>query len=219
MTTIPIPPPPSSEIETPPPGEMRVREPRAFTLLLVSRIVGPRGDGLCRVRNISNGGLMGETVMPLTADERVRVELRNGHCLAGQIRWSENDRIGVRFNTPLHNIKYVLAEPSRARRNDAVPTVRSPRLDTNCSADVQLDGHHHIARLVDISQSGARLKANAPVRRGQLLTLNIAGLPHQQATVRWAAEEDIGLAFLDRLAFNVLAPWLNDPAMRFNRGS
>lgn len=217
MSTLPFLPPPSGEIEASLTAEMRAREARTLTLLLVGRIIGPHGDGLCRVRNISNGGLMGEAAMALAIGEHVRIELRNGHGFAGQVRWCKNGRVGVRFNTPLHNIKHVLAEPSQTGRSNDVLATRSPRLDTNCSADLQVDGRHYSATLHNISQSGGRITANAPIRQGQLLTLNVAGLPHQQATVRWVVGEDIGLAFLNRLVFDVLAPWLDDPALRFNR--
>ena len=82
-------------------GSSRRRDPRSLTLLIVGRITGGNADGLCRIRNISTGGLMAEVCASFAADEAVRIELRNGQVIAGQVRWTRDGALGVQFDTPV----------------------------------------------------------------------------------------------------------------------
>jgi hypothetical protein len=202
-----------------PKGHVRRRDARTVTLLIVGRIIGDQADGLCRIRNISAGGLMAEVFAQFAVGEPVRIELRNGQVVQGAVRWTKDDTLGVEFEEPVADLKQLLAEPRPVRRKPGVPLVRAPRLPTDCSADIQLDGRHYLGAVTDLSQGGARLVTSAPLERDRLLTLAIAGLPHLRAAVRWVNEEESGVAFLDPIAFATLARWLDDPTLRLNRRS
>jgi len=206
----------SVPVERGAPGRKR-RDSRTLTLLLVGRIVGEHTDGLCRIRNISASGLMTEVCGRFSIDESVRIELRNGQSVAGCVRWVEDGKLGVEFDERIADVQQLLAEPRVTVREDGVPIVRPPRLPTDCSADIQLDGLHHRAAVVDLSQGGARLITSAPLEPEALLTLTIAGLPPVRAAVRWVGGEEAGLTLLTPFAFTTLAQWLNDPALRYNR--
>jgi hypothetical protein len=193
------------------------RDPRTLTLLLVGRIVGERTDGLCRVRNISAGGLMAEVFTRFETGDAVQIELRNGRSVSGRVRWTKEGGIGVQFDERVEDLRQILAEPRPAPRRADIQQVRAPRLVTDCSADIQRDGHHHHAVVANLSQRGARLVTATPLEPDQLLTLAIAGLPPVSAAVRWAKDGEAGLSFLTPLAFATLARWLDDPALRYNR--
>lgn len=208
--------PTRSSPSAPPHGQER-RDARTLTLLLVGRIVGERTDGLCRVRNISAGGLMAEVFTRFETGDTARIELRNGQSVAGTVRWTKDGGLGLQFKERVENLREVLAEPRPARRRAGVQQVRAPRLLTDCSADIQLDGHHHHAAVANLSQCGARLVTAAALEPDKLLTLTIAGLPAVSAAVRWAKDGEAGLSFLTPLAFATLARWLDDPALRYNR--
>lgn len=207
---------PRSQHAVPAPIRMR-REARALTLLLVGRISSARTDGLCRIRNISAGGLMAETFARFEVGDAVRIELRNGQMVAGTVRWTRDGGLGLEFDARVEDIHRLLSEPLASGREEGVPLVRAPRLPTDCSADIQLDGHHYRAAVSNLSQGGARLVTSAPLEAGRLLTLAIAGLPTVRAAIRWVGEGTAGLTFLAPLAFATLAQWLDDPALRYNR--
>lgn len=208
--------PTRSSPSAPQPGQER-RDARTLTLLLVGRIVGERTDGLCRVRNISAGGLMAEVFTRFETGDTARIELRNGQSVAGTVRWTKDGGLGLQFEERVDDLGEVLAEPRPLSRRAGLQQVRAPRLLTDCSADIQLDGHHHHAAVTNLSQCGARLATAAAVEPDTLLTLTIAGLPAVSAAVRWVRDGEAGLSFLTPLAFATLARWLDDPALRYNR--
>jgi hypothetical protein len=197
--------------------ELTPRDARMLTVLLVGRIIRPNGDGLCRIRNISAGGLMAEVCARFMVEERVTIELRNDRMLEGVVRWIKPGKIGVQFDQPLTDIAQILSEQRLGQRRRGGPARRSPRLPTDCSADIQLDGHHFHGAVTDVSQHGARLVTSAPVRIDRLLRLTVAGLPPLRGTVRWLTEDGAGITFLDPIAFTLLGEWLEKPELRYNR--
>ncbi len=195
----------------------RARDARTFTLLLVGQITKRGGhDGLCRVRNVSAGGLMADVVMSVEPEDLVRIDLRNGQSRSGVVRWVKKDQFGLQFDEPIADVRRFLAE-ERAPRADGLPSVRSPRLRAECNASLQLGGRPYPGTVLDISQGGARIATAAPAGRDRLLTLSIPGLPALRCVVRWAEAPDVGVSFLDQLSFAALAHWLDDPHLRFNR--
>src|SRR5262245_21028899 len=75
----------------------RRQDARATTILLLGRLLSGRGDGLCRIRNVSRGGLMIEAFGNFVEGETVEVELKAGDRLAGTVRWAEPGRLGMAF--------------------------------------------------------------------------------------------------------------------------
>lgn len=85
-----------------PQGYLAGREPRSATLRSAVLHVG--GERLkVRVRNTSTGGLMAEAPPPLTGqDARVEIEFGGNLRLAGEVRWSQQGRFGVKFDQPFN---------------------------------------------------------------------------------------------------------------------
>jgi len=193
------------------------RDARTLTLLLVGRISGERSDGLCRIRNISPGGLMAEVFAAFEVGETVHVELRNGQSLAGTVRWTRDGGLGIEFIERVEDIGQLLSEQRSTGAPTKGPKLRAPRLPTDCSADIQVDGRHHLAAVANVSQCGACIATTMSLEPNQLLTLTIAGLPVVQAGVRWVKDGEVGLCFTTPLAFATLAVWLEDSALRYNR--
>ena len=51
-----------------------------------------------RVRNLSDGGMMGEGNMRVTRGNRVEVELRNVGTVEGSVAWVQDQRFGIAFD-------------------------------------------------------------------------------------------------------------------------
>jgi hypothetical protein len=51
-----------------------------------------------RVRNLSDGGMMGEGQLRVQRGHRVSVELRNIGAVAGTVAWVQDNRFGVAFD-------------------------------------------------------------------------------------------------------------------------
>ncbi|MEQ8410638.1 MAG: PilZ domain-containing protein [Erythrobacter sp.] len=61
-----------------------------------------------RVRNLSDGGMMGEASLQVRRGNRVRVALRNIGEVQGSVAWVQDDRFGVAFDSEI--------DSQRARR-------------------------------------------------------------------------------------------------------
>lgn len=180
------------------------REARLTTILLIARLSIGNRDDLCRVRNLSSGGMRIETLSPVMIDERASVELKNGAVVHGLIVWSNYPEIGLRFDAPV-NITELLAPPVR---NDAARLPRSLRLATACPVIVRRDGHLMSGMLKDISLGGARISLSGTARTGDQVVLGVPGLETRRAAVRWVEAGCVGLSFAETVAFDELSRWL-----------
>lgn len=197
---------------TAPPGPFSARElapraPRTVTMLVVAKLLTGAGEGLCRIRNMSTGGLVLETRMGLAPDEAVRIELRSGRALTGRVVWCEAPRAGLAFDAPVV-VEEALATPVPAGSRIArAPHPRAPRIAAEARIEVHLPAGRIYAHLCDISQGGARLKLPVTVRPGDRMTLSVPGIAPKLAFARWAGE-DVGVVFAEPLSFDALAGWL-----------
>lgn len=194
---------------SPRPGPLRprsdLREARVTTIFLIGKLSSGGGEFLCRIRNLSSGGLMAETHAALAQDEAVRIELKAGDRLSGRVRWTGAGRVGMAFDTPV-DVGALLARA--AARTTGHKLARAPRFAADCPVRLGVEGRCRAGRLVNVSQGGARLEADLEPERGQLVTLAIPGLPERQGSVRWMREGALGLAFAKPLAFEDLGGWL-----------
>ncbi|MEP3052335.1 MAG: PilZ domain-containing protein [Erythrobacter sp.] len=51
-----------------------------------------------RVRNLSNGGMMGEGNLRVKRGNRLDIELKNVGAVAGTVAWVQDDRFGIAFD-------------------------------------------------------------------------------------------------------------------------
>lgn len=181
------------------------RAARVITILFMGKLISRHGESLCRVRNLSSEGLMIEVHAPLAMDDMVDIELKGGQSLCGRVRWVRELRMGIAFDQP-QDVGSLLTRT--ALRFTEQGMVRRPRFVMDCPVELRCEGRRHAARLVNLSQSDARLEADFEPEQDQLLTLVIAGLPERRGSVRWTQEGALGLVFLEPLAFGELGAWL-----------
>jgi hypothetical protein len=200
-------------------SSLRARAARTKMLLLVARIMGEWHDTLCRVSNISAGGMRAEGPTGcFSVGEAVAMELRSAHRLSGLVRWVRDGAFGIRFDERL-DVDHFLSNLSSATAGPDGQRVRAPRLPTCCAVEVRADGCIYRPRMLDLSQGGARLAFETPVLALQtLLTLAIPGLPQLRGVVRWARGGECGIALLEPVGLLPLSEWLVDPAVRYAAG-
>lgn len=186
------------------------RPARFTTILLVARVSTDTRDDLCRVRNVSPGGMRIETLAPIDIGQHVEVELKNGSKVRSQVVWVAPAEAGVRFEAPV-DVAELLASPERSRSPGGVRMMRSPRLSARCPVTLRHEGKLHGAVLTDISQGGAQLCCKATVKDADQLVLFVPGLGTHYAAVRWARDGAVGLAFDEKLGFAELSQWLASP--------
>jgi hypothetical protein len=202
---------PSEEAPAPRPNFVQ-REARYVTILLAGRLVNENGeDHLCRLRNISPGGCMLESRSPLRPGSPLRIELRSLHTIEGKVAWTRAPRSGIQFATQADVVELLHAasvKHAKARR------ARSPRITTECHVRVAHQGPACRAVLLDLSQSGAKLRTDDLLVNEQI-TLAVPEMPPRRAAVRWLRDGEAGLSFHDQIPFAELDQWLQDPALRY----
>lgn len=92
-----------------------------------------------RVRNLSDGGMMGEGQLRVQRGHRVSVELRNIGAVGGTVAWVQDNRFGVAFDEEIDSqlarrplqageeAAAVVAQPSWAHRAPRPPEPRTLR--------------------------------------------------------------------------------------------
>lgn len=189
---------------------LAARESRLTTILLIGRMVTAGGDWVCRVRNLSSGGLMAECDARLIVGEHVRIELRNLSVLEGAVMWTRPPRAGLQFFDPV-DVPTLL----HGGAQDPTRRPRAPRLSATCPVLLSHLGQTTAPLLRDLSQSGCRLGITSPPPVGTLMRVTIPGLAARHATLRWARDGDAGFAFNEMLSFAELSAWQADLAARF----
>lgn len=198
-------------------NEPIARDDRLTTILLIGRISTDTRDDLCRVRNISAGGMRIETLAPIEVGQQISVELKSGVTVGCAVIWVDGTEAGVQFDQPV-DIEQLLATSTRARPAADARTPRSPRLSARCPVTLRRDGHIQSGILEDVSQGGAQLCSHGTAKIGDRVTLYIPGLGSKHATIRWATDKTVGLSFTEKLGFADLARWLASPE-RFTRAN
>ncbi|MEG3144342.1 PilZ domain-containing protein [Sphingomonas sp. RT2P30] len=191
------------------------RDNRLTTILLIGRISTGARDDLCRIRNISAGGMRIETLAPIEVGQQISVELKSGIAVCSVVVWINGGEAGVKFEEPV-DIEQLLATSTRPHPTLDARTPRSPRLSARCPVTLRRDGHIQSGVLEDVSQGGAQLCSHGTAKIGDRVTLYIPGLGSKRATIRWVTDETVGLSFAERLGFADLARWLASPE-RFTR--
>lgn len=193
---------------TPSPPEGRL-DPHILSVLRAAKLITEDGEDLCRIRNISGGGMMAETGSPRAAGETVAVELHAGHRVRGRILWARGNTIGIEFCEGV-NIWEALAriDPTLGR------TARPPRVQAPCTASVRLGTHFHMAPVRDISQGGIKIAVDVEPCAGEEAAVLIPGLRTFTGVVRWCDNGHVGIAFDQAIPFDELANWLGTEGAR-----
>jgi hypothetical protein len=160
-------------------------------------------EGLCLIRNIAPGGLMGKVHVEIGAGEQVTVEIRSGHPIAGHVIWSEDSLIGVQFAERI-DVNDILQAPIS---QEAGLIQRMPRVRLSYPVTLQLGEERHGATLLDISQGGIKIEADF-LRGNEDVVVAIRGLEKRHGVVRWSAGNQAGISFLSELPFDALAQWV-----------
>lgn len=193
------------DVLSPAPG-FRERAPRVMTVLTTGKLILRDREALCRLRNLSATGMMVETSAALKVDQELRVGLRSGDELAARVAWTRDGAAGLALLSPI-DVEAALAVQAPLNRISRQIAARAPRLAMEFPIEVDARGQPHRAVLLNISQSGARLRLPFRPLRDEHLLLCIQGLPLKGGAVRWVRESEVGLGFYEALPFTMLADW------------
>jgi len=181
----------------------RRHDQRLITILRVGKMICARNQELCLIRNISEGGLMAHVYSPHEVGDRVVIELKSDHCVAGTIRWVQGDNVGIVFDERVD-----VSEVLRNRGVGDGRKPRAPRLEVRGYARLRIGSETWRVEVSDLSQGGAKVKVAdyLPVDEDAVVTID--GLRPVKAVIRWQEGDYVGLEFLPIIPLEELVQWL-----------
>lgn len=188
--------------DVPRPTDLRA-DARILALLPAAKIIADDWQDLCRVRNISAGGVMGEVTSPREAGVPIILELNSNQRIAGCLVWTRGTTVGIKFDQDV-DLREILA--NRRPRIGFRP--RPSRLEVNCGATVKIDGLYYKVEVCDISLGGMKVALGARQCLGKSVVVTIESLRPVKGTIRWYNEGSAGIVFDRPLGFQELAEWL-----------
>jgi hypothetical protein len=188
--------------DVPRPTENRLDE-RLVALLPIVKLVSDDWQDLCRIRNISAGGLMAETTRQHKSGDTVIVELQNGQKIGGTLVWTRETAVGVKFDQSV-DLREILA--NRRPRIGFRP--RPARLEIRCGATIQIEGLYHKVEVRDISLGGIKVHLHERECVGKDALVTVESLRPIKSKVRWHRDGMAGIVFSKPLTFDELAEWL-----------
>lgn len=155
----------------------------------IAKIVRVDDAGLWMVRNISDGGMMLTTSVPVTMGENITVILAERLTLSGHVIWVRDGQCGISFDDEIdgESVLRQLAEDKAARG------YRPFRIALKAGALASFNHRMQPIELVNLSQHGAGINHDGSVTTGMRLDLLLSGGIRREAIVRWSRENQAGL--------------------------
>jgi len=171
----------------------RRRGQRIHTVLRVAKVSRAHDVGLWRVCNISDGGMMMATSVPLATGERLAVALSDRVTLDATLCWWDGTHCGVAFDRPVDcgALLHELVAEQRA------PFYRPPRLPVSSRAIVYCDKGLHSVRLLNLSQHGAGFAHAGPLLPGTAAKLLFEDGDEHRGVVRWSHDGRAGMYLVE----------------------
>jgi len=188
--------------DVPRPTDQRADE-RLLALLPVARLVADDWQDLCRIRNISAGGMMAEATQRHVAGCGLIIELNSNQRIGGTLVWVRDTTLGIKFDQNI-DIREILA--NRRPRIGFRP--RPARLEIACTATVKIGSLYHRVEVRDVSLGGIKVRLLDPRCLGKDVIVTVESLRAIKGNVRWHRDGMAGIVFDRPLAFDELAEWL-----------
>jgi len=207
-----------------PRSESRTHNQRAEDRQLLSAgearlFVGRRGY-VVDLLNLSGGGAMIRTNVPLKLWKRVQLELAEGDCVECAVRWIRDDRIGLEFahetqvggdtvkrdamllETIARSFPELHQQPAgeaEADTDSEGPADSQRRAELRhplvWSGDIHYDYETTRVRIRNISEHGAMVDCTRTIAEGSELLLDLGGAGQHFAFVSWSRGDQLGLRF------------------------
>jgi hypothetical protein len=190
--------------EVPRPTDKRTDD-RLRAILPVTKLVTEEGaQHLCRIKNISAGGLMVEGTAGIEANTNILIEMGDNRRIPGTIVWTRGNAMGVKFD---HKVDLRELFADRKLRHGFTP--RPPRLDVTCGASVKIGRLYHRVDVRDISFGGIKVEIGDSQCVGKSVIITIESLRPLKGKVRWYKAGRAGIVFDQPLSFEELAEWMS----------
>lgn len=188
---------------TPQPIEPGLRENRGGermrSLFAIGKLVHDGRQYICRVRNISDGGVGVRIEQPPEPGTRVLISLRGLTPTEAEVRWIDGENAGLAFCRPISTMHI---------GDDTGLTPRSPRFDLDQAAQLTIDDRKVDGRVLDVSLGGMKLATNSAIPIGTMVEVAME-TDTMRGRICWSSTTAAGLRFVAPLPLSRLAAILS----------
>lgn len=191
------------------PAELRAA-PRSSLMLRTAKVVCQSGEYPCLVRDVSAGGVGLRFFHDVPPETRIFLQLANGAVYPIELAWVRDFEAGYRAANEI-DVDEFIAEPSPHNHRAIRFRLERPVL-------VTIDGRDCRARLLDVSRTGAKLRADREWPQGAFVRVEFIGFPVRYGHVLWRKGVEHGIVFQDTMSLADLArhllavqPYPDDP--------
>jgi hypothetical protein len=164
------------------------RDAPRFTLLLrCAKLVVDGREYVCVLRDASDTGAKLRLFHPMPEGRVLELEMPDGSRHAFDTVWQRDGHAGIRFHQRL-DIRELLDDRTDRPR-------RQLRLQVANKARLAAHGELREGRIVNISQQGACIESDAPLRLRELVRIESDQMPTLHARVCWRRAPLYGLVF------------------------
>lgn len=191
---------------------------RQISVLINAGIVHQGNDALCRIRNLSAGGVMLECPLPLVVNDEIELHLRSGRHVTGQVRWVDEGRAGVAFDDPASaELVGATQQPatkriSIRRQVEEASPIGYPYFRRQCWAQLSAGNLRAQVPVAYISSTGLIVENVVEWGGERLFSVSIEGLGRYAARLCAGAAteygETVGLLFVEPVLYRSFNDWL-----------
>ena len=173
---------------------------RICTVFLIAEASTETDRGLCRIKNISDHGMMVITGLDAAVGARISITLSNAIALPAEVMWVEEGRIGIRFVDPIDSLGVLqsLADKGSSAGH------RPPRLTVGLLGTAATDAGIQAIRTLDISQHGMKISHGGSLRAGVRVKVTLENGLEQRGVVKWSKDLFAGLRFNEPIPHTML---------------
>lgn len=172
--------------------------PRISLMLRAAKLVGPTGEFLCILRDVSATGLKARLFHPLPAAGPFALELGSGVRHRIEPVWVRDHQVGFRFAAAPIDLSALVEESGQFPK-------RQLRLAVDYPVTLVSQQTEHSARLMNLSQHGALVALDTSLALRQPAELRGGLFPLRHARVRWRQGDLHGLVFIEGFLLDELA--------------
>lgn len=174
--------------------------PRTRTIFRIARAVSGNESGLCRIQNISDGGLLLMTSMRLTVGAPITLALSETVSLSGRVIRTEDTRASVRFSIPIDSA--ALLQDLAAEQLSG--TARQQRLAVDLRAVATTERGMQAVRVLNVSQRGMRIEHDGSLAPEMTVKVALENGIERRGVVRWSKDKAAGLRLLEPISLDLL---------------
>jgi len=163
---------------------------RLCTVYLFAAASTESDEGLCRVKNISDQGMMMITGLDVAVGEQISVTLSDAITLSAEIIWVDAGRVGLRFSRPIDSASVLQALTEKDSR-----THRPPRLVIGLVGTAVTEEGIQPIRALDVSKNGMKIAHGGSLEPGVWIKVMLENGLEQRGVVKWSRNQVAGLRF------------------------